>query len=86
MAVENQTETVTAAHEVLLNETAPELAVGDIIAITVSSWEGGEREIKGEVIELFQHGRVKLRLVNSAISIDARACRLVMAARIRRAA
>jgi hypothetical protein len=85
MTVETS-ESVTEAHEVILGETAPELAVGDCVAITVRSWEGGEREIRGEVIDLFLHGRVKLRLGQSAVNIDARACRVVLAAIERRAA
>ena len=51
-----ETETITAAHDIILNEEAPELAIGDAVAITVSSWEGGEREIKGEVADLCGQG------------------------------
>lgn len=81
-----ETETITAAHDIILNEEAPELAIGDAVAITVSSWEGGEREIKGEVADLYLHGRVKLRIGKSAINVSANACRLVLAASHRRAA
>jgi hypothetical protein len=80
MTVQSATETITAAHDIILNETAPELAIGDAVAITVRSWECGEREIKGEVADLYLHGRVKLRLGTSVVSVDARACRLVLAA------
>lgn len=86
MTVQDPIEAVTSAHDVILNETAPELAIGDAVAITVRSWDAGEREITGEVADLYLHGRVKLRLGTSALSVDARACRLVLAASHRRAA
>ncbi len=79
-------EAVTSAHDVILNEDAPALGIGDAVAITVRSWEEGEREIRGEVADLYLHGRVKIRIGKSAINVDARACRLVLAASVRRAA
>ncbi|MCO4053429.1 MAG: hypothetical protein HEQ16_05140 [Bosea sp.] len=81
-----ETETITAAHDIILNEDAPELSIGDVVAITVRSWEGGEREIKGEIADLYLHGRVKLRIGRSAVNVSAHACRVVLAASHRRAA
>lgn len=84
-------ELIPAAHQLVLHETAPDLAVGDAVAVTLALWDEGEKEVTGEVIALPAPGRIKLRVVyadgqRGAVNVPAEACRLVLAAALRRAA
>ena len=70
-------EIIPQDHQLVLQEAAPELAVGDQVEFVLTDWHEGEIRVSGEVVRLFDHGRVKVRVANGSFSVPAAALHLI---------